>query len=75
MILLIILTLAIITGICYLVMVINQKLRTNYQLTNSLRSEASKTKICIIGCGVSGICAGHFLLGLSNFISFSIVSS
>lgn len=50
-----------VTGACYLIMHVNQLLATKYTLTSSERRQAASTRICIIGCGVSGICAGHFL--------------
>ena len=32
----------------------------DYSLTDEQRKEAKKTKFCIVGGGVSGICVGHF---------------
>ena len=32
----------------------------DYSLTDEQRREAKKTKFCIIGGGVSGICVGYF---------------
>lgn len=46
----------VVTGLCCIVSKFYEFLATNYHLTPEQKREAKKTKFCVIGCGVSGIC-------------------